>query len=205
MSERDVSCDFVNHRKVDLLREIGTIGSGRAATAFSRMIKHQIGLAVPEVRLYPPEKLRDILGGHRNYYALEAETRGDITGRQYLLIPSEEAVTLGKIILTQFAGLDIRSQEMFKSALVETANILLSSYANAVSLVTGFTTIVGVPQLHEDVPVDTCDRIISAADADFIYIESVLAAEQLSAEFYLFFVPARASLTKIFDKLTPGA
>ncbi|MDD4003781.1 MAG: chemotaxis protein CheC [Elusimicrobiaceae bacterium] len=203
MPDCDVNYDFINYRKIDLLREIGTIGSGRAATAFGRMIRHQIGLAVPEVRLYPPEKLRDILRHHGSYYVLEADTKGDITGRQFLLVPSEEAEKLGRIILTQFAGISEHNLEMFRSALVETANILLSSYANAVSMVTGFTAIVGVPRLHEAETVGCCDVILAKTDAAFIYVQSVLIAKQLSAEFYLFFVPDQASLIKIFDKLAP--
>ena len=43
------SYDELNHLELDTLREIGSIGTGNAATALSQMLKRQVRITMPEV------------------------------------------------------------------------------------------------------------------------------------------------------------
>ena len=52
--------------EIDVLGEIGNIGSGNAATALSEMLGHPINIDVPEVIILDYENVMNLLGGPEN-------------------------------------------------------------------------------------------------------------------------------------------
>ena len=49
--------------KMDVLKEVGNIGAGNAATALSRLLNKPIDMAVPKVQLLPFEQIAESVGG----------------------------------------------------------------------------------------------------------------------------------------------
>ena len=47
----------------DVLREVGSIGAGHAASALSVLLAQQVGMSVPSARMVPFEAVSDIVGG----------------------------------------------------------------------------------------------------------------------------------------------
>ena len=57
------SYDELNHLELDTLREIGSIGTGNAATALSQMLKRQVRITMPEVRIMGYNEAIEWIGG----------------------------------------------------------------------------------------------------------------------------------------------
>lgn len=49
--------------QLDLLKEVGNIGAGHAATALSTMIEKTIEMNVPKVKILPFSEIEEFLGG----------------------------------------------------------------------------------------------------------------------------------------------
>jgi chemotaxis protein CheC len=57
-----MNLDQLNDMYIDVLREIGNIGTGNATTAISNMLNLKMDMGVPKVELMPVEKLGEAIG-----------------------------------------------------------------------------------------------------------------------------------------------
>ena len=71
------SFDELNSLELDTLREIGSIGTGNAATALGQLLEQQVRITLPEVRIMGYNEAIDWIGGP------EAVTAGEI-GRAHV-------------------------------------------------------------------------------------------------------------------------
>ena len=60
----------MNELGLDILKEIGTIGGGNAATALSSMLSTQVQMAVPSVRFWITMRRLQFLGIRKNWLQL---------------------------------------------------------------------------------------------------------------------------------------
>jgi chemotaxis protein CheC len=193
----------VSFLKLDLLREIGSIGAGRAATALSELISTRVSITVPDIRLFPFQKVMEMLPNDE-YYLLDAALTGDLSGAEYLLLNKNEAKLMGSMLLgINPADVDV-NDAMLQSSLCEVANILLSSYMNSLSDLTGFTVIVGVPNFTANIPkIEVEKHLTKHMDtmSEVIYVKSHLTIKDQSFEAPIFFAPAEKALQSLFTKL----
>ena len=68
------SFDELNSLELDTLREIGSIGTGNAATALGQLLEQQVRITLPEVRIMGYNEAIDWIGGP------EAVTAGVLVG-----------------------------------------------------------------------------------------------------------------------------
>ncbi len=54
---------------MDILKEIGNIGAGHAATALSKLLNKRIEMTIPDVRIISFDEMMDIVGGADNVVA----------------------------------------------------------------------------------------------------------------------------------------
>ncbi len=54
---------------MDILKEIGNIGAGHAATALSKLLNKRIEMTIPDVRIISFDEMMDIVGGAENVVA----------------------------------------------------------------------------------------------------------------------------------------
>lgn len=70
--------------KMDVLKEVGNIGAGNAATALSRLLNKPIDMAVPEVQLLPFEQIAESIGGSEQLViAVFLRVEGDAPGNLF--------------------------------------------------------------------------------------------------------------------------
>jgi len=82
----------LSYNQLDLLKEIGTIGSATAATALADMVASKVEISVPQVSLVPLENISNLLDGmERLFFVLDMEIKGDISGRIFLLLSPDDA------------------------------------------------------------------------------------------------------------------
>ncbi|PYZ93124.1 CheY-P-specific phosphatase CheC [Salipaludibacillus keqinensis] len=131
---RDLSSIQPQH--LDILKEVGNIGAGNAATALSQMLSKTIDMKVPAVKVVPFHEISDSVGGEETVVAaVFLRIEGDAPGNMFFMLPLHEANEL----IRQLIGdpqLDLNEEpmnEMGASALNELGNILAGSYLSALS------------------------------------------------------------------------
>lgn len=193
--------------QLDLLKELGTVGSASAATALSELIERKVEIIVPSVELVPIDNIASFLGElEKLYYVLVLEIEGDITGQIFLLFSVENAKNLADILLHKLGqnGAILEDNELFQSCLKESANILCGAYVVALSEMCNLNIFTSVPSIALD---------MVGAILDFIFISiaqqtdkalvvktmmNVSGLEDVEGLFFMF--PNAQSLKKIYER-----
>ena len=119
--------------QADVLKEIGNIGAGHAATALSKMIDKQVDMRVPKARLLPFDEIADSLGGEEIVVtAIFLRVIGDAPGNMFFILSEDSS----KKLLNDVMGLEGDKEgftELELSALSEIGNILAGSYLSSMS------------------------------------------------------------------------
>jgi len=191
--------------QLDVLKEIGTIGSATAATALADMVSEKVEISVPQVSLVPLENLSTILASADTlYFVLDMEINGDIGGRIFLLFSPEDAKFLASVLLGKpKEELDFKD-DMFKSALKEVCNILGGAYISALADITNLSILPSIPSLALDMVGAILDFIfiqIAQTSEEALFIKTDLQVKGLSMEGLFLLFPTSESLQKIFDVL----
>jgi len=145
-----ISIDDLNSLQIDVLREIGNIGAGNAATALSKMISKKIEMDVPKVNILEFAKVPELVGGPEvEVIGIYFKVTGDINGSIMFLLGKRSAKTLTNLLMSkedEGESLD----DMDFSALQEVGNILAGSYLSSLATLTGLKLTVSVPSLAMD-------------------------------------------------------
>ncbi len=134
--------------ELDIMKEIGSIGSGNAATALSSMLATKVSMNIPQVsilefndailRMGDPEEL---------VAAILVEMSNEINGIMLFVLKSDFAEEILKRMIGE-EKIDLNDiSEMASSALIEIGNIMVSSYVNALSQLANVDIQLSVPQM----------------------------------------------------------
>ena len=166
--------DNLNNSMIDILKELGNIGSGNAATALATMIEKRVDMKVPQVKILEFKDVSNVLGGEETpVVGIYFEMTGELVGNIMFVLNLESAKNLTNIIFNREDD-DLSFTEMDMSALSEIGNILASSYINSLSIMTGLKLKVSVPALS----IDMAGAILSVPAIQFGYIaDNVLFSE----------------------------
>lgn len=145
-----LTIDDLNSIQIDVLREIGNIGAGNAATALSKMIAKRIDMDVPKVNILEFKCVAELVGGPEiEVVGIYFKVTGDITGSIMFLLEKSSAKQLAKLLIG-FSDMEGQLNEMEVSALQEVGNILAGSYLSSLSVLTGLKLVVSIPCLTID-------------------------------------------------------
>ncbi|MGE5677897.1 MAG: chemotaxis protein CheC [Pseudomonadota bacterium] len=145
-----ISLDELNSLQIDVLREIGNIGAGNAATALSKMISKRIDMDVPKVNILEFRNVAELVGGpEEEVVGIYFKVTGDITGSIMFLLEKKSAKLLVNLLMSKEDD-NVAIDEMEFSALQEVGNILSGSYLSSLATLTGLKLNVSVPSLAMD-------------------------------------------------------
>lgn len=166
--------DNLNNSMIDILKELGNIGSGNAATALATMIEKRVNMKVPQVKILEFKNVSNVLGGEEMpVVGIYFEMSGEIVGNIMFVLNLKSAKNLTNILFNREDN-DLNLTEMDMSALSEIGNILASSYINSLSTMTGLKLKISVPSLS----IDMAGAILSVPAIQFGYIaDNVLFIE----------------------------
>ncbi|MCH5193189.1 MAG: chemotaxis protein CheC [Oscillospiraceae bacterium] len=136
---------------LDVLKEIGNIGSGNAASSLSTFLQTSTDITVPIVRLLDFNETVNFLGGPENItIGMLVNIVGDIKGMMLYILEEEFASQLtGTLFGAPIEDL-MNLNDMEKSLISEVGNIMSASYINAIASLTGMTIDISVPMLTTD-------------------------------------------------------
>lgn len=189
---------------IDVLREIGNIGAGNAATSLAKMIDKKIDMKVPVVKLVEFDEVPEMLGGPENivcgiFFKLE----GDITGSIMFVLDQKSAINLVDLLMPRD---NAEFDEFTISALKEIGNILSGSYIASLSGLTNLQIKISVPALA----IDMAGAILSVPAIHFgqmsdnvliIQNEFIEVLEAKSVDGYFFLIPDLESYEVLLGSL----
>ncbi len=191
--------------KMDVLKEVGNIGAGNAATALSQLLGKPIDMAVPKVQLLNFDEITDKVGGAEELvYAVFLRVEGEAPGNLFFILSPEAA----KNLLSRIAGIELSEGEelgeMELSALNEIGNILAGSYLSSLADFTSLSMYPTVPALA----MDMAGAILSYGLLQFgqmgddaLLIDTTFLEGQHEIEGQFFLIPDPESFPKIFKSL----
>jgi chemotaxis protein CheC len=145
-----ISIEELNSLQIDVLREIGNIGAGNAATALSKMLSKRIDMDVPKVNILEFKNVAELVGGpEAEVVGIYFKVNGDITGSIMFLLDKKSAKLLTNLLMSKQDDSE-DMDEMDFSALQEVGNILAGSYLSSLATLTNLNLIVSVPSLALD-------------------------------------------------------
>jgi len=191
--------------KMDVLREVGNIGAGNAATALSRLLDKPVEMAVPTVSLLPFEAIAERVGGSEAVViAIFLRVEGDAPGNMFFIINHEPARGLLQDLLGFSTSGDDAYSELELSALSEIGNILAGSYLSSLADFTGLRMSPTVPSIA----VDMAGAILSYGMLQFgtmgddaLLIDTTFLEGRQEAEGHFFLIPDPESFDKLFRAL----
>ncbi|MEY8317384.1 chemotaxis protein CheC [Oscillospiraceae bacterium 50-58] len=143
--------DQLTSLEIDTLREIGSIGTGNAATALSQMLGKEVRITMPEVRIMGYNEAIEWIGGPEAVTAgVLVKMSGDIGG----IMLSVQKLDLINFILKTMLDRNIQDykelEDLQQSALIEIGNIMISAFVTALSGLAGVNINLTVPAFAVD-------------------------------------------------------
>lgn len=195
----------LNDMHIDVLKEIGNIASGNAATSLAELLNFRIDMAVPKVQIVDTTRASMLLGGPENVkIGILGKFHGDIEGIiMFLIEESFGKDILGTLIGAEF-NLNKELNEMEHSVISEIGNIMIASYVNAISSLTGMYIDISVPSIAIDMvgallAVPALE--IAPASDEIIFVEGVLLDTNQSISSNILLVPSIDSLNTLLLRL----
>ena len=143
--------DQLSSLELDTLKEIGSIGTGNAATSLSALIGMPVRIQTPEVRIMGYNEAIEWIGGPEEITAgVLVGMDGQISG----IMLSVQQLDFVNLVLETMLGKTVKDymelQELESSALTEVGNIMISTFINALSGLAGIDIELTVPAFTVD-------------------------------------------------------
>lgn len=199
-----------NAMYLDVLREIGNIGSGNAASALSSMLSRFINIQVPKINIMDYNQVAENFGGPETLMVgILLSLSGDVNGMMMFLMHKEFAhLTINALLGSELQDVS-QMGEMEESAMKEVANIMAASYINAIATMTNLQINITVP----DICVDMVGALLSVPAIQYaniseqmIFIENQIDTEEereggAHTGSHVLMIPDVESLNKIMASL----
>ena len=200
-----IKIDDLSSMHLDVLKEIGNIGSGNAATSLSEMLGIMVDISVPNVKLLGFDEAVQFLGGPEQIaIGMLVRLSGDISGMMLYVIQESFAANLAKAIMGKESLSILELDEMDTSLISEVGNIMSASYVNAIASLSGMFIDISVPSLC----VDMAGAILSVPAIEFskigdkvLFIDDSFIMGDNEVRSNMILVPELDSLNKLFSVL----
>ncbi|MGI9951189.1 chemotaxis protein CheC [Moorellaceae bacterium AZ2] len=197
--------EHLNAFHLDVLKEIGNIGAGNAATALANMLNRRIGMSVPRAGVLPLAEIAGLVGHEEDpVTCVEFNLSGKAPGKIFLLLTQESAFYLVDFLLGKPLGTTKALDDMGISVLTEVGNILTGSFLNAFSDFCRLEFIPSVPAFAFDM----LGAVLSSAFLEGGYfadralvIETQFYDAEVIINGHFFLIPEGESLNVILEAL----
>ncbi|MCL2754146.1 MAG: chemotaxis protein CheC [Oscillospiraceae bacterium] len=190
---------------IDVLTEIGNIGSGNASTALSAMVGCEVVISMPEVKFLSFQEAIEKNGcPEETVAAVLVRLKDDVEGMILMTIEQEFA----QAVLSAFFGertvtLDTLNEDEI-SALTEIGNIMSHSYITAITSLAGLAIGVETPSFT----IDMFGAVMSVPVIEFgeigeqlMCIDKVIELDGIKMKSNMLLIPTVESLKNMFERL----
>lgn len=199
------SYENLNSMQMDVLREIGNIGAGNAATSLSVMLNQPVDMTLPHVNLVEFNEVAEAVGGAEAInYGVLLNLGGDIDGMIMFILDKSFAHLMLNILMGESFSTFDDMDEMSLSAIKEVGNILSAAYVTALAELTGLNIEMSVPY----VSIDMAGALLSVPIIKFgtvgdkvLFIEENFTSNEESVLSHMILFAEMESLDLILGKL----
>lgn len=195
----------MNFQTLDVMKEIGSIGTSHAATSLSQLVNKEVRISIPQVKVLGyNDAINQIGSAEQIVGATLVQMTGDLNGLMLFLFD----LNFANAIFEKLMGVTYQRFEeldnMAQSALTEIGNIMICSYINAFSEMVDMDVSLSVPSST----INMLGGILTVPIVEYGYITDKLM--YLNADFviegnklndWLLMLPDIASLNRILQKL----
>ncbi|OES43593.1 chemotaxis protein CheC [Domibacillus iocasae] len=145
--------DKIQPIHLDILKEVGNIGAGHAATSLSTLLNRKIDMKVPSVRIVPFSEMMELTGGsEKEVVSVSLRIEGEAGGNMFFMLTLEEADRFIQKLMNDesFTFHDRNVHTIGFSAMQEMGNILSGAYLSALGDFTQLKIQPSVPELAVD-------------------------------------------------------
>lgn len=189
---------------LDVLREIGNIGAGNAATSMAQLLQKKVDIKVPKIDLLDFDQVGEVMGGEEMLMVgIMLGIEGDMNGSIMFLMEMKAA----HILVSGLMGMECASEDGFneieRSALNEIGNIITGAYLTSLATLTNMKIIASVPSLC----IDMAGAILSVPAIEFgaigdkmLMIETAFT-DDVELNGYFILIPDLPSYDKLLSSL----
>lgn len=197
-------CD-IDSIHLDVLKEVCNIGAGNAATSLSQILSRKVEMNVPNAKVVGFNDLMSaFVSEEMVVLGVMLLIEGDIDGSMIFIVPKSSAGIMLSPLLGKEYSEDTIFDEMDFSASKEIGNIIVSSYINSLSAMTGFNIRVSEPFAT----VDMAASILSVPVIELgrqtdnvLFMESYIACDGIELGGHFIMLPSLESYEKIMKAL----
>jgi chemotaxis protein CheC len=136
---------------IDVLKEIGNIGAGNAATSLGMILNAEVNIQLPNVLITGFDTAVNALGGAEAMtVGVLLNFSGEANGMIMFLLGMDDAQNITSILVQDDAGGEEGLSDIKRSAIQEIGNILGSAYINSIAQLTGLRIDVSIPYIAID-------------------------------------------------------
>ena len=161
----------IDLKKLDILKEVGSIGSGQAASSLSAILNKKIDVSLGQTSFVKMNDFTSLIGGpNQIILVVHAELVGEISGIIQIVFKRDYALRLIDLVLGKPKGTTRLVDEMEQSAFSEIGNILFGAYLSSLSNMLGIKVLFSATNTTYDLAGAIMDfsLIKVAANADKI-------------------------------------
>ena len=197
--------DIFNEDHLDVLKELGSMGTAHAATVLSQMLDRKVTMPVPNVTWVEFSNVADFMGGPESIITgILVGITGQIQGMMMFLMTMESAHGLAGAVMGTPPAEGYEFSEIERSAIEEVGNIMMSSYLNSLAGLTHSQIKPSVPFLA----VDMAQAILSVPAIEFgkmadkiLFLESQFQVDNVNSSGCFVLVPNLHSFYRILRSL----
>lgn len=190
--------------QVDLLKEVGTIGAGHAASGISALLGRRIDIKTPHVRAVSISEVADCLGGADQIVCgIHLSVIDQLKGSALMILPKNLSSSLIELLTGKKPVNHHEFSDYEVSALNEFGNIAIGAYLSALSELTGFTLLCSIPSVATDMLGALLDEVLietSQTSDIVVLIDSAFLINEKKYEGYFLLIFEPDSLDKLFEK-----
>lgn len=195
----------MNLQELDVMKEIGSIGTSHAATSLSQLLQKEVRISIPQVKILGYDDAVHAIGNEEQIVgATLVKMSGELNGLMLFLFNLEFANTIfEKLLGIEYPGFEAMD-DMSHSAMTEIGNIIICSYVNAFTELVDMDIQLSVPSSA----VNMLGGILTVPIAEYGYetdklmyfnADFVIGGQKLND--WLLMLPDIESLNRILAKL----
>ena len=142
------SYDDMNYMEMDVIREVGSIGTGNAASALSSLLGTQVRMVLPQVTVQDFNTALNTVGNPESIVAaVMVKMSQEINGIMLFILKLDLINDISGRLLDHQIEDHTMLGEMDISAVNEVGNIMISSFVNALSGLADVEVSLSVPEI----------------------------------------------------------
>ncbi len=196
----------LNQMELDIIREVGSIGTGNAAGALSGLLGTRVGISIPKVYICTYDEATQTLGDPETIVAgVISRMTGEISGIMLFLFDLDYCSEILRHLLDREITDFTQLGELEMSALNEVGNIMISTYVSAMCSLADIKAELSVP----NATVNMLGALISVPIVEFGYetdrllmINGRFCIDDRQFDSSMLMLPDIKSLNYLMKKLT---